>query len=175
MTTLTPYQQHMVTTWEQHGRAEFLLKDPDATIATMCEEPYILAIGLGRLYSGREGVYHFYKHEFLSHIPPDMEMIPVTRVVGEDRIIDEFVVRFTHTIEMPWKLPGIAPTGRKVEMAMFVLVVFKGEKIAYEHLIWNHAAVLAQVGVVEHRAAIDTIKGASEVLRLTGATPLRHG
>ncbi len=167
MSKLTPYQETMLATWQQHGMAEFALKDPDAAIATMVEHPYILALGFGRLYWDRQGVYNFYKYDFLPNIPPDMGMEVVNRVVGEDRIIDEFVVRFTHTVEMPWKLPGVKPTGRKVEMAMFVLVCFKGDKIAYEHLMWNHAAVLAQVGVIDHPSAVSAAPSAAELLRLT--------
>ena len=167
MGELTPYQKTMLATWHQHGIAEFVNRDPDAAIATMGPNPYILALGFGRLYRGREGVYQFYKHDFLPNIPPDMEMHMVDRLVGDDRIFDEFVVRFTHTVEMPWKLPGVAPTGRKVEMAMFVLVAFEGDKIAYEHLMWNHAAVLAQVGIIGHPSAVAAGEGASELLRLT--------
>lgn len=150
---LNDHQKKMIETWEFHGYAEFILRDPDAAIATMCAQPYILCVPLGQLLDGREQVYSFYANDFLCKIPSGVELEPMSRVVGENHIADEFLFRFVHDVEMPWKLPGIEPTGRHVEIVMNVQVGFQGDKIAYEHLTWDHASVLTQVGLLDHPAA----------------------
>ncbi|CDO38647.1 nuclear transport factor 2 family protein [Novosphingobium sp. KN65.2] len=150
---LTEQQQLMVKTWEQHGYAEFGLRDADAAIATMSPHPYILCVPLGQLLYGRDEVYSFYANDFLCKMPSFVEMEPMSRVIGENHIVDEFLFRFVHDVEMPWKIPGVAPTGRRVEVVMNVQVGFDGDKIAYEHLMWDHASVLTQIGLIDLPAA----------------------
>lgn len=149
MTVYSERQQKMVETWGQHGYAEFGIHDPDAAIATMNDNPYILAVPLGQLLDGRKAVYEFYRDQFLCNVPQSVEMETLQRIVSDTHIVDEFIFRFVHDCEMPWKLPGIAPTGRQVEIAMTVFVGFEGEKIAYEHLYWDHAQLLTQIGLLD--------------------------
>ncbi len=73
----------------------------------------------------------------------------MARTVGEDRIVDELIHKFTHTIEMPWILPGVPPTGKRVEVAVIVVVEFKDEKIVGERIYWDQASVLAQIGLID--------------------------
>jgi carboxymethylenebutenolidase len=75
--------------------------------------------------------------------------VPVTRTVGKDRIVDELTHKFTHTIEMPWMLAGVRPTSKRVEIAVIVVVQFKDGKIAGEHIYWDQASVLAQIGLID--------------------------
>ncbi len=82
-------------------------------------------------------------------MPPDTEIAPISRTIGEDTIVDEFIFQFTHTIEMDWMLPGVAPTGRRVEIPFVVIVHFEGDKLAHEHIYWDQASVLAQVGLLD--------------------------
>jgi carboxymethylenebutenolidase len=98
---------------------------------------------------GRNEVRHFYSTYFIPCHPPDTEVVPVTRTVGKDRIVDELIHKFTHTIEMPWMLPGVRPTGKRVEIAVIVVVQFKDGKIAGEHIYWDQASVLAQIGLID--------------------------
>jgi carboxymethylenebutenolidase len=77
-----------------------------------------------------------------------MEMIPVSRTIGQERVVDEMVARFTHTTSMDWILPGIPPTGKRVEIALVVVVQFEGDKLAHEHLYWDQASVLVQLGLL---------------------------
>src|SRR5215475_10551016 len=79
---------------------------------------------------------------FLPQIPPDTEVVPVSRTIGQGRLVDEIVVRFTHTIPMDWMLPGIPPTGKRVEVGLVVVVQFDGDKMAHETLYWDQASVL---------------------------------
>jgi carboxymethylenebutenolidase len=68
--------------------------------------------------------------------------------VGHDQIVDELVISFTHTMEIEWMLPGVPPTGRPVEVAFAVIVGVKDGKISHEHIYWDQASVLAQIGLL---------------------------
>jgi carboxymethylenebutenolidase len=80
--------------------------------------------------------------------PPDFRMTPVSRTVGVDTIVDEVIVHFTHTTVMDWLLPGVPPTGRAVAIPMVAIVKFEGDKVAHEHIYWDQASVLVQIGLL---------------------------
>ena len=104
----------LVTLWEAHCGYEFVTRDVDATMATMVAEPYVNHIPTMTGGVGHDALKHFYANHFIGANPPDFAMSPVSRTVGTDRVVDEFVLRFTHTTEIDWMLPGVAPTGRPV-------------------------------------------------------------
>jgi len=166
MNDLTPDQQAMLAAWQQHTYAEFALRDADAALATMTEDPYVLCIPSGTGGVGRAAVHAFYKHEFLPSIPPDIELQTVSQTFGRDRIVEEFVIRFTHTLEMDWMLPGVAPTGRKVEFALAGVIQFRAGKVAGERLYWDQATVLSQLGVLDQPVAAAGVKSSAQILRL---------
>jgi len=72
----------------------------------------------------------------------------VSRTIGQDQIVDEMVMRFTHTIRVDWLLPGVAPTGKRVEVPFVAVIKFDGDKIAHEHLYHDQASVLVQLGLL---------------------------
>jgi carboxymethylenebutenolidase len=146
---LTPQQQAMVAAWERHMAAEFVDHDVDATMETMTPDPFVNNIPLMTGGTGVDGVRTFYGRYFLPGNPRDTESKPVARTVGANRIVDELVHCFTHDIEMPWILPGIAPTGKRVEVALVAVVEFDGDKIAGERIYWDQASVLAQIGLLD--------------------------
>ena len=119
----------MLATWQQHTHAEFVLKDPDAALATMIENPYVLLIPSGTGGTGRAGVHEFYANQFLPKIPPDFELDFVSQIFSNDRIVEEFVVRFTHSLNMDWMLPGLSPTERKVEFVLVGIIQFQAGKV----------------------------------------------
>jgi carboxymethylenebutenolidase len=142
-------QRAMVETWERHMAAEFDSKSIDATMATMTAEPVVNHVPVMTGGVGAGDVRHFYIRYFIGRHPPDTVIVPLTRTVGSDRIVDELIYQFTHTIEMPWMLPGIAPTGRHVSVALVVVVEFAGDKISAERIYWDQASVLAQLGLLD--------------------------
>ncbi len=146
---LTPEQQAMVEIWERHMAAEFEEKSINATMATMTSDPFVNHVPVMTGGVGSSEVRHFYSTYFLPGHPPDTETLPVARTVGDDRVVDELIHKFTHTIEMPWILPGVPPTGKRVEVAVIVVVQFKEGKIAGERIYWDQASVLAQVGMID--------------------------
>ena len=48
-------------------------------------------------------------------------------------------------------LPGIAPTGRTVEVPLVAIVQFHDGKVAHEHIYWDQASVLVQIGMLDPR------------------------
>jgi carboxymethylenebutenolidase len=146
---LTAEQQKLNDLWDAHLRAEFEAHSADEAIKTMVANPLVNHVPVMTGGSGREEVYEFYAKHFLNQRPPDMEMVPVSRTIGQDRVVDEIVARFTHTIPMDLMLPGIPPTGKRVEIAFVVVAQFDGDKLAQEHLYWDQASVLVQLGLLE--------------------------
>ena len=146
---LTPEQRTMVEMWERHMAAEFEMKSIEATMETMTENPHVNHVPVMTGGVGSDGVRDFYSTHFLPAHPPDTETVPVARTVGEDRIVDELIHKFTHTIEMPWLLPGVPPTGKRVEVPVIVVVQFEDGKISGERIYWDQASVLAQVGLID--------------------------
>lgn len=139
----------MLRLFQQHVNAE-LKGDIETTMATMADHPHLNHVPLMTGGVGREGVRDFYVNHLVGKFfPPDVEMINVSRTIGEDQIVEEMVIRFTHTAVIDWMLPGVPPTGRRVEMAVAVIVKFEGDKIAHEHIYWDQAGVLVQLGLVD--------------------------
>jgi carboxymethylenebutenolidase len=93
-------------------------KRPEDAIATMVASPYVSLLPALSGGNDREEVAEFYAHHFIFSMPPDMELVSVSRIVGSDHVVEESVLRFTHTLEIDWMLPGVAPTGRRVEVAV---------------------------------------------------------
>jgi len=146
---LTPEQKAMVETWERHTAAEFEEKSINATMATMTSDPFVNHVPVMTGGVGSDEVIHFYSTYFIPGHPPDTEVVSVARTVGDDRVVDELIHKFTHTVEMPWILPGVPPTGKRVELAVIVVVQFRDGKIAGERIYWDQASVLAQVGLID--------------------------
>jgi len=145
---LTADHQKLNGAWEEHLRAEFHTHRADEAIATMVAHPRVIQVPVMIGGDGKQELHEFYAKYFLPHIPPDMEMVPVSRTVGQGRLVEEMVFRFTHSIQMDWMLPGIPPTGKRVEIALLVVVQFEGDKVAHEHLYWDQASVLVQLGLL---------------------------
>ena len=91
----------------------------------------------------------FYSKRFIPQMPPNTEMTPISRTIGNNHLVDEMVFKFTHTIRMDWMLPGLAPTGRRVEVPLVAIVKFREGKVAHEHIYWDQASVLVQLGLLD--------------------------
>jgi carboxymethylenebutenolidase len=160
-------QATLSSAWDQHLASEFAAKSPEQALATMTAEPYVNVVTLMIGGRGRAEVRDFYANHFLSQLPPDMETVPVSRTVGQGRVVDELVLRFTHSIRMDWLLPGIPPTGRRVEVPMVAIVQFEGDKVAHEHIYWDQASVLVQVGLLDRTLPVRGGEIAAQVLNPT--------
>jgi carboxymethylenebutenolidase len=134
--------------WEEHTAHEFATRDTEATLATMVEDAYVNHIPVLTGGSGKAALREFYSKDFIPSMPPDTTLTPVSRTVGSDQLVDEMIFSFTHTQEMPWMLPGVAPTGKRVEIPLVAIVRFRDGKLAHEHIYWDQASVLKQIGLL---------------------------
>jgi carboxymethylenebutenolidase len=134
--------------WEEHTRHEFATRDTEATLVTMVEDAYVNHVPVLTGGSGKSALRRFYSKDFIPCMPPDTTLTPVSRTVGRDQLVDEMIFSFTHTQEMPWMLPGVAPTNRRVEVALVAIVRFRDGKLAHEHIYWDQASVLKQLGLL---------------------------
>jgi carboxymethylenebutenolidase len=146
---VTPAQTLLRDLWEKHVRYEFATRDTEDTLATMVEDAYVNHIPVLTGGSGRDELREFYSKRFIPQMPPDTEMVLISRTIGNEQVVDEMIFKFTHTIEMDWMLPGIAPTGKRVEVPLVVIVHFREDKLAHEHIYWDQASVLVQLGLLE--------------------------
>jgi carboxymethylenebutenolidase len=142
-------EQALIDVWEAHTAAEFEHKDADAAIATMTEHPVLIHVPVGTGATGREALGKFYREIFIPQMPADAELQLLTRSVTQYRIIDEFILRLTHTVQMDWFAPGIAPTGHRLAVPHVGIIAFEDGKISSEHIYWDQATVLLQLGVLE--------------------------
>ena len=142
-------KQAMIDTFQKHVGAE-LAGDLETTMATMTANPHLHNVPTMIGGVGREGVLKFYKDHLVGKFfPPDVEMTNVSTTVGDNQIVDELVIGFTHTTPIDWMLPNVAPTGKPVEVAFAVIVGFKDGKITHEHIYWDQASVLVQIGLLD--------------------------
>jgi carboxymethylenebutenolidase len=138
----------MTGLWDKHLEAEFAHKSPAEAMATMTSNPRVTIVPTMIGGRGPEELQNFYARHFLNQLPPDLEVAPVSRTVGSGRVVDELVIKFTHTLQMDWVLPGIPPTGKRIEFAMVVIVYTEGDRISAENLYWDNATILRQAGLL---------------------------
>ena len=141
-------KQNLIQLWEEHTKHEFATRDTESTLATMVDDAYVNHIPVMTGGYGKDALRQFYSRDFIPTMPPDTTLTPISRTVGEDQIVDEMIFSFTHTQEMPWMLPGIPPTHRRVEVPLVAIVHFRGDKLAHEHIYWDQASVLKQIGLL---------------------------
>ncbi len=146
---LTPAQQAMVTLWEEHLQGEFTTHSTKDTLATMVQDAEVIHMPVLTGGMGKAQLQEFYGQHFIPQMPPDTENLLLSRTVGTDRIVDELLLRFTHTVQMDWILPGIPPTGKRAEVPLIVCIQFREGKMAGEHIYWDQASVLAQLGLLD--------------------------
>jgi len=135
--------------WEEHCKHEFATRDVSATLATMVEDAYVNHVPVLTGGIGKPALREFYSKDFIPSMPPDTALTPLSRTVGQDQLVDEMIFSFTHTQEMPWILPGIAPTGKRVEIALVAIVKFRDGRLEHEHIYWDQASVLKQIGLLK--------------------------
>lgn len=134
--------------WEEHTRYEFSTRDLESTLATMVDDAYVNHIPTMTGGYGKAGLRVFYGEVFIPSIPPDFKLTPVSRTIGENQLVDEMIVSFTHSLEIPWMIPRVPATNRYVEIPTLAVVHFRDGKLAHEHIYWDQASVLRQIGLL---------------------------
>jgi len=142
-------QLDLARLWEEHTNHEFVTRDTESTLTTMADDAYVNHVPVMTGGNGYAETLRFYKHHFIPTAPADARLVLISRTVGADRIVDEMLFCFTHDNEIDWMLPGIPPTGKYVEIPLVAIVRFRGDKIHGEHIYWDQASVLVQIGVLD--------------------------
>jgi carboxymethylenebutenolidase len=146
---ITARQRRLIELWEQHVGLEFDTRNTEATLDTMVPQAYVNHVPVMTGGRGRDELREFSGNSFIPRMPPDTRMTPISRTVDDNRLVDEMIFEFTHTIPMPWMLPGVSPTGKPVKVALVAIVGFDGDRLANEHIYWDQASVLVQLGMLD--------------------------
>ena len=147
--TNTAEERRLIELWERHIRLEFAVRDAAATVATMSQDNYVNHVPVMTGGRGQAEMLEFYGKHFIPKMPADTQIVPVCRTVGQERVVDEMIFKFTHDIEMDWMLPGIPPTGKRIEVPLVVVVQLGGDDIVCERIYWDQASVLVQLGLID--------------------------
>jgi carboxymethylenebutenolidase len=154
--------------FDKHVKYEFEDHDVGATMSTMVAEPYVHNVPTLTGGVGYNGVYRFYKDHFVGKMPADTKIVRVSRTVGKDQVVDELILSFTHDREIYYLLPGIPPTGKYVELPHVVVMKFKGGKIAHEHIYWDQASLLTQIGLLDpNKLPVTCIEQARRLIQMS--------
>ncbi len=146
---LSPEQQALEKVWEEHLASEFQFKSAEAALNTMVDRPSVNHVPVMTGGVGRKQLKHFYDRYFIPQMPPDTQITAVSRTIGRDRLVDEFVIKFTHSLQMDWLLPGVPPTNKPVEIAIVTVIQFQGGKMASERIYYDQASLLVQLGLLD--------------------------
>jgi carboxymethylenebutenolidase len=160
--------------FDEHVAAEFVHLDLEETMATMTDDPYVNHVPVLTGGVGRDEVRRFYGQHFIGKWPGDVEITRVSRTVGDRQVVDELVLSFTHDVEMDQLLPGVAPTGRHVRLPFCVVARFEGGKLAHEHIYWDQASLLVQVGLLDRAGLPVTGAEQAEIVLDPRARPLNE-
>lgn len=134
---------------DRHVKFEFEDKDVESTMKTMVKEPHVHHVPVMTGGIGYRNVYNFYKNDFVGKMPEDVKITRISRTVGRNQVVDELILSFTHDIEIKSMIPGIQPTGKYVELPHVVVMKFRGNKIVHEHVYWDQASLLTQIGILD--------------------------
>lgn len=158
-------QQKLNAIFNAHMDAE-LAGDLDKTLATMAPDPHLVNVPTMVGGQGPESVRTFYANRLVGQFfPPDVNFETISRTYSPERLVDELIISFTHTTRIDWMLPGIDPTGRRVEAVFVVIVGIEDDKVSYEHILWDQANVLVQIGLLDPTGLPVTGAGAAAKLR----------
>ena len=158
-------QPNLGVVFDRHIKYEFEDQDVDATMQTMTKEPYVHHVPMMTGGVGYQGVYNFYKNHFIGKMPADTKIVRISRTIGKDQVVDELIISFTHDREVEYMLPGVVPTGKYITLPHVVIMNFKDGKIAHEHIYWDQASLLVQVGLLDPRKLLP-VTGQEQAKRL---------
>jgi len=144
---------------------EFALKDAELAVSTMVDDATVMHLPTMSGGTGKENLRRYYADVFIPGIPADTTNEPIARSVGDGLLVDEFIIRMTHDRNVPFLLPGLAPTGKSLEIPAVVIVKFRGDLMESERLYWDQAAVLRQLGMIDRSLPVVDVAEVSGYLR----------
>jgi carboxymethylenebutenolidase len=151
--SIAQFMRDLEQAWEAHQQALIKHRDLAAALAPLAPEPAITHIPAMTGATGRQTVERFYAEQFLPYVPDDLKLSKISRTVDRWRLVDETTVSFTHDRELPWLLPGIAPTFRRAEVLAIAVVGFERMRIRSQRVLWDHATLAAQLNLTDRVAS----------------------
>ncbi|KAE8371652.1 hypothetical protein BDV26DRAFT_302589 [Aspergillus bertholletiae] len=136
------------TIWDEHTYYEFTDRSVEHTMSTMVDQPYVNHVPTLTGGIGRENLTNFYEHNFIFNNSEDTDIELISRTLGIDRVVDEFIFKFTHDKELDWLIPGVPPTNKIVEVPFTAVVNIRGDRLYHEHISWDQGTVLMQLGLM---------------------------
>ncbi|KAI9368133.1 hypothetical protein BJX61DRAFT_240670 [Aspergillus egyptiacus] len=134
--------------WDEHTYFEFGDRSVEKTMATMVQEPYVNHVPTLTGGIGRARLSRFYLNHFIFNNPDDTKLELISRTVGVDRVVDEFIFSFTHNKMVDWLIPGIPPTNKPLRIPFTSVVNIRGDRLYHEHIAWDQATVLVQLNLL---------------------------
>lgn len=169
---LSPQQQSMIQVFEKHMKAE-LEGDLATTMATMTANPHLNHVPVMAGGNGPDGVHAFYRDHLVGKFfPKDTTFTSVSRTIGHNTLVEEMIIAFTHTTKLDFMLPGVEPTGKRIEAAFVVIIGFDGGRISHEHIYWDQASVLVQIGLLDPKGL--PVRGAESARSVLDPSLLAH-
>ncbi|KAH8169368.1 LEA domain protein [Sarocladium implicatum] len=141
--------------WDEHTYYEFADRSVEHTMSTMVQEPYVNHVPTLTGGIGRAKLTDFYRHNFIFNNSADTELELISRTIGIDRVIDEFIYKFTHDREIDWLLPGIPATHLKAEIPFTAVVNIRGDRLYHEHISWDQGTALRQLRLMPEYLPFD--------------------
>jgi len=158
--------------FDEHVGDEFVTKDVAATMTTMTEHPVVVHFPTLAGAEGVDDVTRFYTEHFIGQWPDDTAITRISRTCDAERVVDEMLMTFTHDRLIDAFLPGVAPTGRAVQLPVVAVVGIADGKVDYEHIYWDQASLLVQVGLLDRDGLPITGAEQAEKLRaVSSAVP----
>ncbi|KAJ5831941.1 hypothetical protein N7474_000252 [Penicillium riverlandense] len=139
--------------WDEHTYYEFADRSVEHTMSTMVQEPYVNHVPTMTGGIGRNRLAEFYRDHFIFNNSADTVLELISRTIGIDRVVDEFIYKFTHDQRIDWlqvppSAPGIPPTNLKIEIPFTAVVNIRGDRLYHEHIAWDQSSVLRQLGLL---------------------------
>jgi carboxymethylenebutenolidase len=144
--SMTP--EDNVRLWLAHLAGEFTNRNEEESLATMVEDASVCHVPTGSGGAGKTVLRRYYRDEFIPSIPEDWNLTLTNRVATDNGIAEEARLRFHHTKQMDWFLPGIPATGKLIEIDIVVFIDFRDGLMAAERIYWDQASVLRQIGLL---------------------------
>ena len=154
-TAIAQFLNKLERMWDAHLESLFDRRDVDAAMTSMTAEASVRHIPTMTGADGRSALDRFYREALLPYLPGEFERTRRSRTVDRFHLVDELTVSFLHDCELPWLLPGIAPTGRRGSVAAIVVVEFDRGAIAAQRTLWDCASLAAQLGVTIERSSAE--------------------
>jgi carboxymethylenebutenolidase len=146
-TAIAQFMRELERVWDEHREAALVRRDLAASLAQLAAEPSVWHIPAVTGAAGRQAFEQFYAEAFLPHVPADLVLTRMSRTVDRFHLVDETTLSFTHDRELPWLLPGVAPTRRRAKVLAVAIVGFERGRIRSQRILWDYATLTTQLGI----------------------------